>query len=604
MQDKKRAALMKLAFFTAGTAAIFAYVYSVIEPELIYHAQGRMIEYEHFELTRIFFVDSFFSISGAVHYFSAFLTQLFYYPLAGSAIISGMCLALCLLTYKVIQRSGILQKIPVVAFIPAILMLVGYNRYRNHTEAFLSIIVAVTVFLLYDKIRKQNRLPQAAVFVVLFFILFWLSGQGCLIFSMLCALSQKNKNQMSMAVFFVLFALAFYGVCNGLLKINFPFSQIVASARDGEDPFVNKSYYLCIFTIAAAVLWGSCERRLVSGKKDNRGGARKHKTFAAVSMLIVNVLILSAVSYSSLAPSFFRNKKHLLKVGDYSVREQWDELVAYCKKYPVRTKHYLQLHDINYALFKKDRLLEDMFQFPQNHKALLLNTENESREIFYRTVRIMYELGYVGLSQKYAHEMQNRNGNEPEILYSLALIYLAKDNPETATHFLNKLKKSIAYKERAEQILKCIQDGTYLSPLAGSVINNDQVNFSFKTEVFFGDLLRKNPQNKMAMDYMMAFFLLTKQTDKIAQYVPIIYGLEHEKLPKAIRQALIIHKLAMGEQFDLSAYGVPDAELKSAKDFLVAIKSRSFQYNEDFRAEILNRNKDSYYYYYSFTKLK
>ena len=104
----------------------------------------------------------------------------------------------------------------------------------------------------------------------------------------------------------------------------------------------------------------------------------------------------------------------------------------------------------------------------------------------------------------------------------------------------------------------------------------------------------------MALEYMMAFFLLTKQTDKVAQYIPVMYEYGYEELPLAIRQGLIVHKLAKGEKFDLSVYDISAAEFKNAKDFFEAINSYSFQYNGDFRAKMIDQNKDSYYYYHAF----
>ena len=64
-----------------------------------------------------------------------------------------------------------------------------------------------------------------------------------------------------------------------------------------------------------------------------------------------------------------------------------------------------------------------------------------------------------------------------------------------------------------------------------------------------------------------------------------------------------MHKLLKGDEFDLSGYDISEAELKSAKDFFAAIRSYSFQYNKDFCAEIINHNKDSYYYYHVFINL-
>jgi hypothetical protein len=594
-QDDRKAVLMKLVFLITGAAAIFAYAYFVIEPELIYHGQGRMISYEHFEIGWEFFVDSVVTVSGPMHYLSGLLTHLFYYPLAGSAIIAGLWTILCMLSYKIVQRSKFLRKIPATAFIPAFLMLVGYNRFQNHTTAFLSVIAAVAVFLLYDKTKKQDFPTKATVFIVLFFFLFWLSGQACFLFSVLCALSQ---DKIRTAVFFLLFAFAFFWACNDLLIIKLPFSQLETSTRFSGDRYMSYSYYLCVLAIAAAVKSLSHEPNFTSGEKSNKTMARKHNRFAAVSLLIVNILILSTVSYSSLVPSFFKDIKHLLKVGDYSVREQWDEVIAYCKKNPVHSKRYFQLHDINYALFKKGRLLEDLFQFKQNSRSLLLIIDDNSPLKRYRCAKTMYELGHVGMAQKIAVDLQVLNGNEPEILHRLALIYLAKDNPATAMHYLNKLEKNIIYKDRAEQILNLIDGGKYLSPLAGSVVTDDRVAFTLKMEIFFGDLLRKNPQNKMAFDYMMALFLLTKQGDKMVKHVPLMQEFGYKELPLAIRQGLIIHKLVKGDKFDISGYDISEAEIKSAVDFFRATKSPSLRYN----AEIINQNKNSYYYYYVFTE--
>ena len=137
--------------------------------------------------------------------------------------------------------------------------------------------------------------------------------------------------------------------------------------------------------------------------------------------------------------------------------------------------------------------------------------------------KVMEETPHVMLAgkgaEKFAYELLVYNNQTPFTLEMLARIYIVKQNHQTAEIFLNALEKQPFHKEYAQAILTDLHAGSYTDIVTpDSVVDFDTIDFIFKSNDFYARLIDKNPKNKMAFEYMMAFFLLTKQLDNFAVF--------------------------------------------------------------------------------------
>jgi hypothetical protein len=107
-------------------------------------------------------------------------------------------------------------------------------------------------------------------------------------------------------------------------------------------------------------------------------------------------------------------------------------------------------------------------------------------------------------------------------------------------------------------------------------------------------MLQDNPSNKMVFEYLMAYYLLTRQTSKIAEHLPRLGELGYARIPRHYEEALAVHSAATREPVPVrpetikrfKAFSQQYAPLKDRKD--VAVRRLAPQFG------------DSYFYYHVF----
>jgi hypothetical protein len=66
---------------------------------------------------------------------------------------------------------------------------------------------------------------------------------------------------------------------------------------------------------------------------------------------------------------------------------------------------------------------------------------------------------------------------------------------------------------------------------------------------FFAQLLRRNPHNKMAFEYMIAMYLLTGQVDKIALNISRVDEFGYKKTPRHYEEAMLVYAALRQQRF-------------------------------------------------------
>ena len=163
-----------------------------------------------------------------------------------------------------------------------------------------------------------------------------------------------------------------------------------------------------------------------------------------------------------------------------------------------------------------------------------------------KSSELLLELGYTGGAEKDAFEFMEIIGNSPLILEQLAKIKLAKGQIEAAKVFLRTLSKDLIFAHRGREMLRRLEDDPELAndktiQYIRSVAPDKASVSNTLDDEFFTQLLEKNSNNKLAFEYMMAFYLLTKQVDKFAANLGLLNDLGYKKLPQHYEEALVIY---------------------------------------------------------------
>ncbi|MFZ0035493.1 MAG: DUF6057 family protein, partial [Sedimentisphaerales bacterium] len=302
--------------------------------------------------------------------------------------------------------------------------------------------------------------------------------------------------------------------------------------------------------------------------------------------------------------------KPVLKISDYAERGMWQQILDYAANADVPQGLFTN-HDINLALYHCGRLGSDMFSFRQSTPALLLTFEPGKRLAFVSTKRtdLLMQLGLLGIANKTAFESFEIT-QAPYALEQLAYINLAKGQIETAKVFLNSLCKDLIYAPEAKKLLQQIKtdpelkSNSRIQHLRAVMPDSDTPAVKFDVDLFFSYLLQKNPQNKMAFEYMMAYYLLTGQLDKVVNNLWRLKDLGYQKIPPLYEEAFAIYLRGSGGQKPDSVSFEPDIKtVEQAKIFEETFKRSGGAYAPEAAAQALSPKFGNTYLYYYFLTL-
>jgi len=232
---------------------------------------------------------------------------------------------------------------------------------------------------------------------------------------------------------------------------------------------------------------------------------------------------------------------------DYLVRmNRWNDVIKYAEKKPPRNN--LSLAMLNLSLAKTGTMGDRIFNFEQNGiDGLFLPFAKEYVAPMMGS-EIFYQLGLVNASQEYSFESTETTPALNKTVRSvkrLAETNLINGHYEVARKYLKLLDKTIFYRKWAHKTEKYLYNE--------DLINSDpdwgdkrkmliKKDFFFKVEIMEGALnmlLKENPRNNMAYQYLMAFYLINKDLGNFMNRVPMMNDLGYARIPVGYQEAIM-----------------------------------------------------------------
>jgi hypothetical protein len=188
------------------------------------------------------------------------------------------------------------------------------------------------------------------------------------------------------------------------------------------------------------------------------------------------------------------------------------------------------IHAVDHALYRTGRLGDKMFFFPQatfSPEPLFLreNTLTYGYVKWAASLDLFMDIGLVNFAEKVAGELMECMGPYPFVIYRRALVQIAKGNHEAASVYLNKLGRMPFYSKEARQLSAMLNDERALAsdkriaPMRACMDTSDYFIFHADEEAILRSLLNRNPWNRMAYEYLIAYYLQTGHPEKIADHV-------------------------------------------------------------------------------------
>ncbi len=247
----------------------------------------------------------------------------------------------------------------------------------------------------------------------------------------------------------------------------------------------------------------------------------------------------------------------------------WPELLTSAQHNP---DNPFIAHAVNRALYHVDRLGYDMFSWPQSSDYLFLS-DKKYKWMYWQIFDVFLDIGVVNMAEHALTECLEGLGSRPMILQRLALINMVKGNLGSAKIYLGALSKTLFHADWANNYLDRLETDPdlsgdkYIQHLRSLCLDKDCPVYSLFEEKTLLWLLERNSQNRMAFEYLMAWYMLNKNLSELVQNLERLQDFDYPELPTHYEEVALIYVYRTRKPLNLSRYLPSLQKRRQAEDF-------------------------------------
>jgi hypothetical protein len=552
-------------------------------------------QFQLFLLSDDFLIERLKLPGGLTGYVGDFLTQFYYITLAGPAIIAITLFAFQQIVKKLLETCNPEKVLHPLSFIPPILAsFILFNEFYPLSSVIGTIFASLGGWL-YVSVRTERTRFVTGLFLIP--LMYWLAAGAsiCMILIMLTGeLLRLNSDQTGSLNRKIVHLFVFAA----LITIMAIISGRLLILKPGFNSLMGNFYYnkLTVVPVMILILF-----LIIPGLMILVFLLTVRKERIRI-MLLVQIILILFLSYSGVRV-FANFEAEEIMTYDFLVRNcRWGEVLKYAERKPPR--NFRSLSMLNLALAKTGQMGNRMFNYEQHGiNGLFLPFENEyvapmlGNEIF-------YQLGLINASQEYVFESMETipdMDNSARAIKRLAETNLINGQYGVSEKYLRLLQKTIFYRKWAQETLSYLgkEDKIKQNPAW-----SNGIKFAVRSDYFFhvenieaslNRMVKEHPDNRIAFEYLMAFYLIRKDLRNVANLIPQLESLRYSAVPVSYQEALLyIIALNGGDPFtDSPAYISEGLKSRMAVFFDI--------YGKDTDAEErLRKNFGATYWYYLF----
>jgi hypothetical protein len=612
----------------------YVYVWIVIKPDLIFHGFGSIIpDVPLFFTGWQFLRDSLGVPGGAVIYAYGFLSQWYYYSWLGALIVVPAAWCLCELSRRHYAHADRSHS-TILHYFPAVMILLIYNQYGHPLAACLASSMGLLFSFAFERMPLRRAPGRMVVFCFMAAMCYCLAGAGgVIVFSLMTTIYLFFLRRAWLpavltlpAAVLIIGALAeyvFHMSPKQAFLVLTPFhGELIVNMKPLSKVSLVILYAFVPVTVSLVCLWRMLfgkvgDVRAIHAKKTKSRKTRAAGKSRGTALVYLRKFVVPAVPATVMAVGLYsgydKTNRQIVLMNSLSRQGRWSEVLEVGNRLPRNIYNINCNHDINRALYHAGRLAYDMLYFPQNpHAFLLTHEEEESSMTQLKMCDTFMELGNVDYAEKLASEFLVAKGNTGMVIEKLAWINIIKGYEGTARIYLNALKKDLIYRDRADSILGGLKNGfepdeaayirrakSYIRSNVDGKLNQESI------EEMLAGLLRHNPRNRMAFEYLMACYLLAGEIDKIAENIGRLDDLGYRDVPTLYEEAMLIYYGLRGRKLDLSKLNIRRETIERYKRF-VQLSNSMQPHNRQVVLQNLIREFGTryFFYYYKITASK
>lgn len=531
-------------FFCTGIFIFFAFFYN---NHLHFEEQVQL-----FLLTGDYFLSKISYPGGFSGYLGGFLTQFYYLSLVGPLILTILIFAIQQLTKHILFTINQNRSFFPLSFLPALIAAMIMCDEFYPLAAIIGFIIALLSGLLYINVKTEKyRFISGLILIPL---TYWLAGGSYLMFFLM------------MLVFEVI----------TFLRSRKEIHDRKTKERNIKPSYSLKAWYFIVYLILAAGIPLIVKQYLILQPIMLTYMSEFYYNlritipvaipvlFLLLPFLMVLIFLLPVTEKRYRVALFtqigfllvaaclgFRVWANLgaeeIMTYDYLVRnERWNEVIKFAEKNPPRNN--LSLAMLNLSLAKTGQLGNKMFNYDQHSVGGLFLPFVREYVAPLMGNEIFYHLGLINASQEYAFESMETIpslNKSARIIKRLAETNLINGNYKVSEKYLKLLGKTMFYRKWAKETMKYLYND--------DLINNhpdwgEKRKLMVKEDFFFkvqnientlNMMLKENPQNKIAFEYLMAFYMINKDLRNFMNCIPMMEKMNYKEIPISYQEAIM-----------------------------------------------------------------
>lgn len=594
--------LVPAIFFTC----FYLHVLFVIDPRIIYTFNGMgngIGTYSYlFELRLSFFLTTVKEPGGMVLYIIGALTHACHEAWLGAFLITLVGILFFAATTVYTRACSLSVYFP-IAYIPALLMLFFYSTYE-HRYLFTMVVVlgVLCLAIVYQTFGRYRSAVRFAALSLLFPVAYWLFNCGSLLFAFLIVIYEYHTTRKqwgyflsavlieaallvaAVTVFFNVYAVFDFNAVKKsempilLFYLYFPLVIVLLSGEKAiRLKIVNKIRPDRPALAPVQKKSPKTQGKTAGGGQSTRGKqpapAKPLRRFARTAGLgLVAISLLTGAIWVA-GKGLDKDRKSFGLRLYYLRNGQWPQIIGMGTEGIVGRFYMLNMHIIDLALSETGALASAMFKFPQAadpEPLLLMNSSFEKCEfkslVWATAFETFLRLGEMNYAEKLCAEAMGITTAHPFLLRPRGFVCCVKGQKETARVYLNKLAAAPFFRKNANALLEFLEHDTTATTTSANNQSGasreihrlrtcrdtiDHIMFVTGEEEILLNLLKSNNYNKMAFEYLMAYYLQTRQLAKFMQNLGRLDDFGYTSIPVPFEEALIIYARIMGQRADM-----------------------------------------------------
>jgi hypothetical protein len=604
------------------------YLMVVTEPHLLYSCFGFLLpDVPAFPAHLAFAGEPLSQPGGLLWAVTGLLSQCFYHSWSGTLVIMVTALGLSELARRHFKAAGF-GNLTLLTCLPALMIVLMYSRHKHPLLGVL--VVCLGLFGAWAYVLASCRYPKlgSPLLCVITVVTFWLGGTGALIVFLamtLIHLLHRRKQGLALALGLPM-ALAIIWILLQYLALTsiaeaWPLCLPLSKPVTGSMKAYSKGLMIALYSFAPVCLGllvlarGAWHRINRSHSKKTRKGkkARAANQAPKRSLVLTKAWAFLGLPFVIMGLSLYFShdplSKPYVQIHHYSHLQQWDKVLETARQLPKGQTNVYVHHAIVRALFHTDRLAFDLLKYPQTRQGVFLTHETHVSNLTQLKLHDLFlELGQVNIAEKHASELLASDVDFGCIYERLAWIHIIKEQYDTARIFVNALHKDPLYRKTARALVHILDHGLPEDQIkrierirACVPPHTETVRESL--DQMLVQLLNQNPNNRMAFEYLMTLYCLSRQVNKVAALLPQAARFNYPSTPALYQEAAVIYYMAQKKAIDTKRIPIAPDTLKRQRRFMQLNAAFQKTKQRALLRQLIEEFGSSYFFYHTFRRV-